>query len=323
MNPKISVIVPVYNVEKYLKRCMDSIINQSYENLDIIMIDDGSTDSSGDLCDQIALMDCRIRVQHKKNGGLSSARNVGLDIMNGEYVMFVDSDDYISEDCVQILYELILSTKSKIAIGNFMLAKDERVRFERENDKIWCMSGREAIELQFGKNTVQLVSAWAKLYQKEVFKDLRFPEGMLHEDEGTTYKALYFCEKVVVSESVVYAYYWNDESITKRPKKKNYEDLCEILKEQISFYHKYNEPFLEARVRNRFCIQAAAHYFPVDYFEKHDIIECQIKKIYKGVWKVRGIPFREKIKGLFSAYFCKEIALLIVLKNNLQNKIKL
>ena len=304
MESLISVIVPVYNVEKYLNRCIDSIINQTYKNLEIILVDDGSTDSSGKLCDDSKEKDTRIIVIHKINGGLSSARNAGLDIMTGEYVMFVDSDDYISENCVEYLYALILKTKSQIAIGNYARTSGSQCLVSHVQENVEQISGREALNRQFGKDTVQYVSAWAKLYEAELFKQLRFPEGRLHEDEGTTYKALYFSDSVVVSNSAVYAYYCNPESITKKPKKKNYQDLCLILKEQIVFYHNNKEPVLEARVKNRYCIQVAAHYLPKGYYEDPQVIVQEARKMYKGVWRVGEIPAVERLKGWIGAYCC-------------------
>lgn len=304
MESLISVIVPVYNVEQYLNRCIDSIIKQTYKNLEIILIDDGSTDSSGKLCDNIKQKDARIIVLHKINGGLSSARNVGLDNMTGEYVMFVDSDDYISEDCVEYLYDLIVKTKSRIAIGNYKMTNSSQCLFLGVQENVEQISSREALNRQFGKDTVQYVSAWAKLYEAELFKQLRFPEGRLHEDEGTTYKALYFSDNVVVSNKAVYAYYYNSESITKKPKKKNYQDLCLILKEQIAFYHNNNTPVLEARVKNRYCIQAAAHYLPKGYYEDPQVIVQEARKMYKGVWHVSEIPAVERLKGWIGAYCC-------------------
>ena len=304
MESLISVIVPVYNVEKYLKRCIDSIIHQTYENLEIILVDDGSTDYSGKLCDDIKEEDTRIKVIHKINGGLSSARNAGLDIMDGEYVMFFDSDDYISEDCIEYLCNLILKSNSRIAIGNYEMTSSSQCLFSCAQENVQQISGREALSRQFGKGTVQYVSAWAKLYEAKLFELLRFPEGRLHEDEGTTYKALYFSDRVVVSDRAVYAYYYNPESITKKPKKKNYQDLCAILKEQIDFYHNSNERVLEARVKNRYCIQAAAHYLPKGYYEDSQVIIREAKKMYKGVWRVSEIPAMERLKGWIGAYCC-------------------
>lgn len=304
MDSLISVIVPVYNVEKYLRKCVDSILSQTYKNLEIILIDDGSTDSSGKLCDELEKTDPRISVLHKDNGGLSSARNAGLDRMHGEYVLFVDSDDYISGDCVEHLYAIMTGHKAQLSVGNFKATYDDACRFCDNGAQDRCITGRDAIALQFGKNTVQMTVAWAKLYEASLFRTLRFPIGLLHEDEGTTYKALYLSDRVVVSDKVVYAYRCNPESITKQPKKKNYEDLCAILKEQIRFYQKNNEHVLENRVRNRFAIQTMSHLMPKNYYGDQKELMSEAKEIYKnrGILKMREIPFSERMKGAASAY---------------------
>lgn len=297
MDNLISVIIPIYNVEKYLERCVNSVINQSYRNLEIILVDDGSTDTCYDLCDSIKRKDSRIKVIHKENKGLSSARNTGLDIMQGTYVMFVDSDDYISKDCIEYLYGLITKYEAPLAIGNFCLTCNEKCTFGGIAEKIQCMTGIEAIYHQFDSNTIQMTAAWAKLYDGSLFKSLRFQEGMLHEDEGMTYKILYYSKKVVVSNKPVYAYYCNPESITKRPRRENYEDLCLILKEQIEFYRKYGETILEIKVKNRYCIQAAAHYLPKGYYGAPKFIVREAREMYKEVWRNHDISIKEKIKG--------------------------
>lgn len=304
MQQLITIIIPVYNVEPYLARCLDSVLQQTYTALEIILVDDGSTDSCGRLCDAYAEKDSRIKVIHKVNGGLSSARNAGLDAMSGDYVLFVDSDDYIAPDCVTYLYDLIVNTDAQIAIGNYETTSNGHYAFKQGQASVEVISGKEAIVRQFGKRTVQYVSACAKLYNGKLFDRLRFPEGLLHEDEGTTYKALYGCKGVAVSQKVIYAYYFNPASITKRPKKKNYQDLCTVLGEQIQFYHEHGETVLEVRVRNRYCIQAADHYLPKGFYGEPKSIIRTAKAMYRGVWKTRDIPLIERGKGFMSAYLC-------------------
>lgn len=324
MQALITVIIPVYKVEKYLARCVDSVLAQTYRNLEVLLVDDGSPDNCGRICDEYAQVDSRVRVIHKPNGGLSSARNAALDIMTGEYVMFVDSDDYIALDCVEYLVGLVERFSAQIAIGNYEETRSSSCEFGAcgfgPRERIELLSGREAIERQFGKDTVQYVSSCAKLYAREVFASelgvrgafaLRFPEGLLHEDEGTTYKALYGCSKVAVSQRVVYAYFYNTQSITKNPIARKYRDLCAVLRGQVEFYRERGEAVLEARVRNRFCIQAAAHYLPKGYFGESRELVRGAKQMYRGVWKVRQIPLAERVKGWMCAYLCGVMALLM------------
>lgn len=323
MRPLITVIIPIYNAERYLDRCLNSVIHQTYTNLEIILVDDGSTDDSGRICVEFAKTDTRINLIHKSNGGVSSARNAGLDIMHGKYIMFVDSDDYLALDCIEYLYDLLSKSKVQIAIGNYEFTKEDKYLFKREQKSTQYLSGKEAIILQFGKRTVQFVSPWAKLFQRELFDELRFPDGLLIDDEGTLYKVLYFCHDVVVSDRVVYAYYYNPDSLTKKPQKKNYEDLCTVLKEQIQFYHEHGETTLEARVRNRYCIQAAAHYMPKGYFEHPHTLVQEAKKMYCGIWGVKEIPIKERVKGWLCANFCAEMAHVMGIKGKIKERIAL
>ena len=311
MQPLISIIIPIYNVEQYLRRCVDSVLQQTYTNLEIILVDDGSPDNCGRICDEYAQADSRVRVIHKTNGGLSSARNAGLDIMTGEYLMFVDSDDYLSLDCVEYLFEIIKRFSAQISIGNYTETRSNQYEFKQGQECLELISGRECCERQYGENSVQYISSCFKLYARAIFAELRFPEGLLHEDEGTTYKALYSCDKVAVSQRVVYAYYYNPKSITKRPKKKNYQDMCIVLNEQIQFYQEHGEKVFEARVRSRYCIHAATHYLPKGYYGEPKVIAQNSKQMYKGVWHVKEISLRERLKGWMCAYLCGTAALLM------------
>ena len=308
MQPLITIIIPIYNVEKYLTRCVDSVLQQTYTNLEIILVDDGSPDNCGRICNEYAELDPRIRVIHKTNGGVSSARNAGLDIMTGEYLMFVDSDDYIALDCVEYLFGLIKRFSAQISIGNYVETRGGEYEFKQALESVGLISGRKAIERQFGRKTVQYVSPWAKLYVRSLFTGLRFPEGLLHEDEGIMYRLFYDCDQIAVSQRDVYAYYYNPKGITKCPKKRNYQDLCAVLKEQIKFYSERGEVVFEARVRNRYCIQAASHYLPKGYYEEPKVIVQNAKQMYKGVLQIKQISLVERLKGWMCAYLCAVVA---------------
>ena len=314
MQPLITVIIPIYKVEQYLRRCVASVLQQTYKNLEIILVEDGSPDNCGRICDEYAHLDSRVRVIHKNNGGVSSARNAGLDIMTGEYVLFVDSDDFLALDCVEYLVGLLERFSVQICIGNYEDTRSSRCEFGQNQDCVELISGREAIERQFGKDLVQYVTPWAKLFARSLFAELRFPEGIVHEDEGTLYRLFYACGQIAVSQRVVYAYYYNPEGITKWPKKKNYQDICAVWKEQIKFYQEHGEVVLEARVRNRYCIQSAAHYLPKGYYEEPKVLVQKAKQMYKGIWSVKQIPLVERLKGFVSAYLCNVVAHLMALK---------
>lgn len=219
MDDKISIIVPVYNVKNYLEKCVNSIIKQTYSNLEIFLIDDGSTDGSGTLCNQFSQIDSRIKIIHKNNGGLSSARNVAIDKITGRYVTFVDSDDYVDEEYIEKLYKLIQKYNAQIAVcgeKRFTLKKNGIVQFQDspyaklENDKL--MSAEEGIET-FLNQYYYDASAWGKLYLSSLFSNVRYPEGKNYEDIGTTYKLFIKSSNIAFSSKPLYFYMQRPKSI--------------------------------------------------------------------------------------------------------------
>lgn len=183
MSELISVIVPIYNTSEYLNRCIDSLLNQTYENLEIILVDDGSTDNCPAICDQYAKKDKRVKVIHKENGGLSSARNAGLDIATGEYIGFVDSDDFVSSEMYEVLINLMMDKGTKISgVGGFCFARDEQIpsaNAGKLEDITYCDY------LNYAKGLLTRVSnssVCSKLFKASIFKKRRFAEGKLNED---------------------------------------------------------------------------------------------------------------------------------------------
>lgn len=218
--PLISVIVPVYNVEEYLLICLDSLQKQTYENLEIILVDDGSTDSSSEIVDECARIDKRVKVFHTKNGGLSAARNFGLKKATGEYVMFVDSDDFLKKEAVQYLYELIEKSGAKISVASHIEKRGEKQRdFNDGKVKINGMTVEEALYNMLNERGF-MVSAWGKLYAGELFKGIKFPDGKLHEDVGTTYRVFLAAydrdqnAKIAYGAKSIYIYNIRSSSIT-------------------------------------------------------------------------------------------------------------
>ena len=236
MENKISVIVPIYKVEKYLNRCADSIINQNYRNLEIILVDDGSPDSSGLISDEYARIDPRVRVIHKPNGGLSDARNAGIEIATGDYIGFVDSDDFIHPDMFRDLYELIRKYDADIAQCSYRAVADDTFvdPGDAYNEKV--ISNLDALRLIYTGYKVDYVVAWDKLYRRQLFDSIRFPKGKIHEDESTTYKLFYLSGKIAVIDKKYYYYYQSPDSIIRSSfslKKLHYTDAME---ERILFF---------------------------------------------------------------------------------------
>ena len=211
MNPKISVIVPVYNVEEYLDECVNSIISQSYANLEIILVDDGSPDGCPAKCDDWAGRDARIRVIHKKNGGLSDARNAGLDICTGEYVAFVDSDDWIKPDMYRRMLSAIERERADICACNIISCYPNRE--VTWGGKTYVAGDSETMLDLLYSDTLYPVSAWNKLYRRELWAGFRFPKGKLCEDAFTTYLLLDKAERIVQITDPLYCYRIRPQSI--------------------------------------------------------------------------------------------------------------
>ncbi|PWM78597.1 MAG: glycosyl transferase family 2 [Phascolarctobacterium sp.] len=248
-NELLSVIVPVYNVEKYLKKCIESLLNQTYKNLEIILVDDGSTDSSGEICDEYAAMDNRIKVIHKENGGLSSARNAGIDISTGNYIGFVDGDDYIAEDMYEYLY------KNRVYEGIVACGISDVNKFSIQ--KGFCdidiksfnnIKALEAyIDLQIQvynyrkKTKHNLTSSFCnKLFDRNLWKDIRFPVGYINEDNMIIIKLFMSANSVKSLPEAKYYYVQHLGSITQQKFNKNSFDLIKsriVQEEQIKEYY--------------------------------------------------------------------------------------
>ncbi len=214
--PKISIIVPVYQVEKYLKKCVNSIRNQTYINIQIILVDDGSTDESPIICDKLAKEDDRIVVIHKKNGGLSDARNAGLEVALGQYIGFVDSDDYIAPEMYEILLRHMEEDQSDISICDYIRVNEDNLELNNEGKSVVCnrcFSRDEFIEELLKPYGGHFVVVWNKLYKKEIFRTLKFPFGKQHEDEFVIHRIIAQCKKVTCVENQLYYYMQRKGSI--------------------------------------------------------------------------------------------------------------
>lgn len=206
-NPLISIIVPVYNAERYLKKCMDSLRNQSYSKIEIILIDDGSSDHSGEMCDRYARMDSRIMVTHQANGGQARARNRGIDLSKGELLLFVDSDDYIDVQMLEQMYRRIREDRSDLAVCGYTFQDETGKELGTFTLVDSVRSGFQTLEMAYGENGFLLNSIIVnKLYKRELFAEIRFPEGRLHEDEATVYKLIDQSRRVSILSEALYYY---------------------------------------------------------------------------------------------------------------------
>lgn len=239
----ISIIVPVYNVEKYLPRCIDSILSQTYKNLEIILVDDGSPDRCGEICDEYAKNDARIHVIHKENGGLADARNVGLKAAAGQYVMFFDSDDWVAANICETLLQALITTQADIVTCNFSRIYSGGKIINNpailKAGKIY--TGKEALELYIKKGPVELTIACNKLYKKELFiqNNLFYPMGRLHEDEFLCKYLLYYSKTFVYINQSLYYYFQRENSIMGTVTEQRFRDGVEYVSELYSFIQKF------------------------------------------------------------------------------------
>ena len=235
MQEKISVIVPIYNVEKYLNRCVNSIINQTYTNLEIILVDDGSPDNCPNLCDDWAKKDSRIKVIHKENGGLSDARNAGLNVCTGDYVTFVDSDDFVSEIIIESLFKNLKKYNAEISICCSQVFKEDDDIVLDNDYKIFEILKETAIENTYKTTNREFLTAWGKLYKRELFAELRYKKGFLHEDEFIIHHLYHLSKKIVVTTQKLYYYFKNENSITGGGFKLKRIDILRALQDRSEF----------------------------------------------------------------------------------------
>ena len=233
MSELISVIIPVYKTERYLKRCVDSITRQDYSNLELILVDDGSPDNSGKLCDELAKNDNRIKVVHKKNGGLSSARNTGLELSTGEYICFVDSDDYVEKDYVSTMYHLLKKHDADLVKINYI--ETERENYSEKEKKISevLYEGKQ-VESAFLDLKVDSVCVF--LYRKALIGEIRFPVGKTSEDIPFNFQIFQRANRFVYYPANKYYYFHNPDSISNGPIDKNYFNYL-FFREQIFDYY--------------------------------------------------------------------------------------
>lgn len=249
----ISVIVPVYNVSSYLKRCVDSLVHQSYDNLEIILVDDGSTDDSASICDEYASCDTRIRVIHQENIGLSGARNIGLDKATGRFVFFCDSDDFLRMDALEKMLKQLKRDHSDVVACGIDPVYDEGGKHTEEtgfstDTKPGRWSGPESVvQMMRGSNVCSV--AWNKLYKRILFDGIRFPLNIQNEDEATTYKILYRAKMVSFIPDKLYKYYQRDDSIIHQELNDRYRFFVDAAIDRITFFHELGEDELEQHSR--------------------------------------------------------------------------
>ena len=241
----ISIIVPVYNADRYLDKCVTSISSQTYENLEIILVDDGSSDNSPEICDWFAKKDSRILVIHQNNRGVSAARNVGIEYAKGEYLAFVDGDDYISPSMIEHLYSRVLLDQTDIAVCGYRKVDEEGRELCVASIPDAVVTGFQAIRMHYHQTAGIMMIPVNKLYNKRLFGSVRFPEGRRCEDEATFYRIMDLCERVSILADPFYSYIQHDDSFMGREYSVERLDGVEALYERYLFYLNHGDQYRE------------------------------------------------------------------------------
>ena len=298
-NDLISIVVPIYKVEQYLKKCVDSIINQTYNNIEIILVDDGSPDNCGAMCDEYAKVDNRIKVIHKKNGGLSDARNAGLKEAKGKYITFVDSDDFISPNCIELLYNNIVKYNKEISVGQIRRYTNLNELSETNKiEKIENFDMEDSMKHLLYNNKYTSSTA-GKLFLKELFDDIEFPYGKKYEDLATVYKLVYKSNGVVISNIDVYNYFVaRSESIMNEKFSETRMDALYFTEEILSFVES-NIPKIKKSALARLVIECRDILVQipneVKYNKYKEIVSNYIRRYKLKVLINKELPLKKKL----------------------------
>ena len=320
---KISIIIPIYNKEKYIERCINSVINQTYSNLEIILVNDGSKDRSGEVCDEYKKKDSRIVVIHKENGGCGSARNCGIDAATGEYIMFIDGDDYIENEMCEILYDNITSSNTDICACFFKYKqKDGNILYENYSDdkelsEVKIYNGIEFLELLY-RGPFQnglVVSLCNKIYKKELFNDIRLKEGIIFEDDEFCTRLYNESIHVKLIPKYLYTYVFTPNSIT----------TCNFNENRLSFINILDERAKSLKERGYYIlyletVKLLCNICPEYYLKIKRVNNNFDFKIYKHIYNqnYRSIIFDKKVslkdRIRFSIFYISPVLYKLILK---------
>ena len=324
--PEISIIIPIYNKAKYLKRSIESVLNQSFSDYELLLIDDGSTDASSDICELFSGRDSRIKVFHKTNGGVSSARNLGIDKASGNYIAFVDADDWAERDMFKRLYELVKTNNADIASVSYMLADDDsKILVNREGANVRVFNREEAVHnyLLLGlSNRIQDYAVWAKLYKRDLFKDTLFPENQIYEDMILNLRLILKSKCYVKSDEILYYYYQSQQSIIRHPLSKRDFDLFKtnseikdlIYKNEMKDSYKIVEG-INARTPMSLLIKACVYGID-EKISKHEEVIFFLRKRLRNNLSIilhSTIPLSRKLASIILC-FCPYPILELIIK---------
>lgn len=306
MADKISVIIPVYKVEKYLDECLKSVVNQTYKNLEIILVDDGSPDNCPKICDEWAKKDNRIKVIHKENGGISDTRNIGLRAATGKYLSFVDSDDYIEKNLYEMAIKKIKENDAQVFIFGRSYLYGEKIVNSTNNDTELIMNAEEALDKM---NMFQYydVALWDKVYERRLFEGVEFPVGKLCEDWYVLYKVLDKADKVVYNSIPLYVYRQRGKSITHSNDVKINREPIYASKEVLDFI-RARHPNIVKNAVSKYVISCIGVYNNYLYYtsntdkEKEEILKI-VKENYKEAVNNKELAFSRKAQIILVCKF--------------------
>lgn len=311
MDELVSIIVPVYNVESFLNECIDSILNQTYRNIEVILVNDGSKDHSGRICDGYAKKDHRIVVIHKENGGLSDARNVGLDKATGDWILFVDSDDYIDCDMVGSMLKIAVLTDSDMIICGINILDPLGTKKHQffESEVVSC----DKRKLMDAKNGFWSTS-WNRLCKAKLYDGIRFPVGKIHEDEAITYRLIDRCNKINGTSNCYYYYRIRSGSIMTNPQIIYNLDLTDIFYEKYQFFIQKKEYDLAEAAFQEYMNEVLIAYGNLHKMRhpSRKIVLCKMKKAYLDI-RTLDCALILKIKWLLYCY----VPFIYLLRNTL------
>lgn len=299
----ISVIVPVYRVENFIHRCVDSVLGQTYADLEIILVDDGSPDGCPAICDEYAEKDSRVKVIHKPNGGLSDARNAALDVMTGQYVTFVDSDDYLAPDAIETLYDALIKTNADIAVGNM-----KGVNEAGEISDFYTPAAEETVLTGEGTlSTLNQPCAQNRLYKKDIFAELRYPKGRLYEDVFIYHGILAQTKKIVLTGTTVYYYLIRSGSIMHGEYNIRFTDIIDAIKSRYEWLDSIGQRELANEARLFIYSRVAVAYAHLDknipeHKKRLDEITAIYNECYAVLMKSPDIGAKQKVRLLLLKY---------------------
>lgn len=309
---KVSIIVPVYNYELYLERCVDSLRNQSLKELEILLVDDGSTDHSPEICDKLAKQDERITVIHKKNGGLSDSRNVGIKHANGEYVGFVDADDWVAPEMYKEMFDICIDNNVDICSSKYAIVHDESDVLKQLDGKVTVYEGQEKLKVYFENglsNRSNQYSACTKLYKKSLFEEIQFPLGVRFEDMITNMYLIEKSDRFAIYNKYLYYYFMNSVSITRNKFSKRDLDLVDVSNQMYEHVKDTQLEGLGRSIYGRSFFSLLLKIIRYGFDDSVDEPQKTFENLYSGYsanyeqLRMSNIPLNRKIIMPFLRYF--------------------